>query len=198
VKTDENGTLQWQKTYGGSGVEEPNGLCQTADGGYIMVGHTTSYGAGLFDMWLVKTDSSGNMQWSKTYGGTGDDWGSNIILTPDGGYAITGQTYSTSTGFDGWLVKTDQAGDVQWILTLGGVDTEATYSVILTADGNYLVTGATGSFGAGILDGWLLEIHVGSGLSWVASTANSITLYRETSDQYWNYVRVRIWKPKTP
>ena len=72
VKTDSQGNQQWTQTYGASGDSEAYSLVQTSDGGYALAGFTNSTGAGIYSFWLVKTDSKGNMQWSKTYGGAGD------------------------------------------------------------------------------------------------------------------------------
>ena len=98
------GPTSWNKTYGGTGDDRVPSVIQTSDKGYAMAGRTQSYGAGSDDFWLVKTDSSGNAQWNKTYGGTGGDIAWSVIQTNDGGYAIVGWN-----GADAWLVKTDSS-----------------------------------------------------------------------------------------
>jgi hypothetical protein len=112
VKTDANGNIQWSKTYGGTDTDVGYSVVQTSDGGYAIAGYTLSFGAGGSDVYLVKTDSLGNMVWSKTFGGTGADHAYSVVQTADGGYAITGYTYSFGAGgYDVYLVKTDVYGD---------------------------------------------------------------------------------------
>ena len=105
VKTDSAGNMQWNKTYGGTNDDMAFALVQTSDGGYALAGYTTSFGAGGLDFWLVKTDSAGNMQWNKTYGGTNNDMAFALVQTSDGGYALAGYTASLASGLDFWLVK---------------------------------------------------------------------------------------------
>jgi hypothetical protein len=114
VKTDSNGKEQWRKTYGG-GSDVGNCVQQTLDGGYIVAGYTNSYGAGGRDVYLVKTNSSGVMQWNCTYGGASDDAGYSVQQTVDGGYIVAGYTRSFGAGGqDVYLVKTDSKGNMQW------------------------------------------------------------------------------------
>ena len=111
--------MQWNQTYGGTGIDEASCVIQTGDGGYALAGITGSFGAGGEDAWLVKTDAAGNMQWSQTYGGKGLDGVSSVVQTGDGGYALAGITLSF--GIDSiWLVKTDPSGIMQWNKTYGG------------------------------------------------------------------------------
>ncbi|MFX0182023.1 MAG: hypothetical protein ACFE95_02980 [Candidatus Hodarchaeota archaeon] len=105
VKTDENGIMQWNKTYGGTKVDGASSLVQTADGGFSLAGSTQSYGQGKSDLWLVKTDRNGVMQWNLTYGGTEHDSAQVHTQTVDGGFALVGSTHSFEGG-DIWLVKT--------------------------------------------------------------------------------------------
>jgi len=158
VKTDAAGTLQWNKTYGGGGVDTVYSLIQTLDGGYAMVGFTQSYGAGDNNYWLVKTDARGNMQWNKTYGGMGHDSPRCLVQTNDGGYAFVGYTYSFGAGSDDfWLVKTDKNGTLEWNQTYGGGSDDFAYSMVQTVDGGYALAGVTRSFGAGQGDFWLVK-----------------------------------------
>ena len=107
-------TILWNKTYGGTAAERAFSVVATSDGGYALVGTTDSFGAGEDDFWLVKTDASGNMEWNKTYGGTGDDQAWSLVETSDGGYIIAGSTDSFGAGgYDFWLIKTDEYGNTK-------------------------------------------------------------------------------------
>jgi hypothetical protein len=142
VKTDANGVMEWNKTYGGAGADEAWGLAVTSDGGYAIAGNTNSFGAGNYDFWLVKTDASGNVQWSQTYGGTKGEWLRSLAATSDGGYAIAGDTTSFGAGrYDFWLVKADADGNMQWNKTYGGAENDYAYSVVETLDEGYAIAG---------------------------------------------------------
>jgi predicted secreted protein len=172
-------------------------LIQTSDGGYALAGSTQSFGAGSWDFWLVKTDAAGNAQWNRTYGGTSDDEAYALVQTVDGGYALAGYTGSIGAGYyDFWLVKTDASGNEQWNKTYGGTGDDDASALVQTGDGGYALAGRTESFGAGNYDFWLVKTDVESGLAWVDSSANTVTLYRGATDSYWNFVRVRLWKPR--
>ena len=93
VKTDSSGNKLWDKTFGGTTHEDSDCVIQTSDGGYILVGVTWELGAGGADIWLIKTDGSGNKQWDKTYGGNDSDYANSVIQVSDGGYLITGTPY---------------------------------------------------------------------------------------------------------
>jgi hypothetical protein len=141
LKSDNAGNWEWSRSYGGPG--EDRGLCvqQTADMGYIVVGGTFSFGAGGQDVWLIKTDSKGALEWSRTYGGVGSEEGRSVRLTSDGGYVIAGVTDSFGAEFgDAYLIKTDADGNEEWSRTFGDTQTEGC-SVRQTADGGYLVGG---------------------------------------------------------
>jgi len=159
IKTNENGDSIWTKTYGGITGEEGYAVQQTNDGGYIIVGYTDSYGAGEDDIWLIKTDANGDTIWTKTYGGSSNEEGFSVWQTSDSGYVITGYTNSFGAGDnDVWIIKTDANGDTLWTKTLGGVESDVGKSIQQTADGGYIVTGYTSSFGAGGEDVWLIKL----------------------------------------
>jgi len=111
VKTDADGNMEWNKTYGGTDGDVALSLVVTSDGGFALAGETGSFGAGGFDFWLVKTDGSGNIEWSRTYGGAKSDRANSIVQTSDGGYTLAGSTSSFGAGeYDFWLVKTNEQG----------------------------------------------------------------------------------------
>ncbi|RLF26061.1 MAG: hypothetical protein DRN01_05545, partial [Thermoplasmata archaeon] len=142
IKIDENGNEQWNKTYGGKGWDEGLSMETTNDGGYIITGSTTSYGAGESDVWLIKIDENGNEQWNKTYGGKSDDEGRSVVKTYDGGYALAGGTSSYGNGGeDFWLVKVDENGEEEWNSTFGSENEEYCNQIIQTSDNGFLLAG---------------------------------------------------------
>jgi predicted secreted protein len=167
IKTDADGNMQWNKTYGGTGTEKSGDMCLTSDGGYAMSGYTTSIGAGGQDFWLVKTDAAGNMLWNMTYGGTGNEYAYHVEQTLDGGYALLGQTSSLGAGGnDFWLVKTDASGNMQWNQTYGGPGNDIGIHVLQTVEGGYALAGSTSSFGAGSNDAWLIKTDAAGNMQW--------------------------------
>lgn len=110
VKTDGSGNMLWNRTFGGNGSEEGYCVRQTTDGGYIIAGCTSSYGAGGNDVWIIKTDDLGNMQWNCAYGGAGDDVGHSVWQTADAGYIVGGYTNSFGAGgYDAWVLLLESA-----------------------------------------------------------------------------------------
>ncbi|MFQ5821905.1 MAG: hypothetical protein ACE5I5_18100, partial [Candidatus Heimdallarchaeota archaeon] len=159
VKTDASGMTQWNRTYGSSGNDEVYAVIQTTDGGFALVGSTSSYGVYLDDFWLVKTDPRGMVQWNRTYGSPARDGASSVIQTADGGFILAGYTESYEVGFkDVWLVKTDAYGLIQWNYTCGGLADEWASTVIKTEDGGFILAGYTSSYGAGNSDAWLVKL----------------------------------------
>jgi len=150
VKTDSLGNLLWNYGYDGTGNDIVNSVQQTMDKGFIIGGYTTSFGAGEYDIWLIKTDSVGTLQWSKTYGGSKNDYSYSVKQTNDGGYIIAGNTYSFSDTVNGdaYLIKTDGNGNMQWSKTYGGFGIDKAKSVQQTTNGGYIINGSTNSFGS--------------------------------------------------
>jgi len=160
LKTDADGDTLWTRIFGGPGDDIGWMFNETADSGFIITGFATNMGAGVEDVYLVRTDSNGDTLWTKNYGGTANDRGNSVEQTNDGGFIITGYTASFGAGgSDLWLIKTDANGDTTWTKTYGGVGSDAGTSVKQTGDGGYIVTGVTSSFGSGNDDLLLMKTN---------------------------------------
>jgi Secretion system C-terminal sorting domain len=145
LKLNSNGDTTWTRTYGGNGLEQGFYVQQTSDGGYIITGQTPAFGAGAFDVYLVKLLANGNIAWTKTYGGIGSEYGTAVQQTSDGGYMITGSN-DNNFGFgasDFYLVKTDPTGNHIWSKTYGNTGFQEGVSVKQTTDGGYIVAGTS-------------------------------------------------------
>ena len=174
IKTDTSGDTLWTKTFGGGGSDWGFSVQQTSDGGYIIGGSTSSYGAGSDDAWLIKTDTSGHTLWTETFGGSNSDYGGSVQETYDGGYIITGSTTSYGAGeHDVWLIKTNSSGDTLWTRTFGGSSIDFGYSVQQTSDGGYIITGETDSYG-GDGDAWLIRLAPDTGVVGIEDNPNLI------------------------
>jgi len=167
------GDTLWTRTYGGSNDEEGYSVQQTTDGGYIIAGYTESFGAGDSDVYLVKTDSSGDTLWTRTYGGSRDDQGYSVQQTSDGGYIIAGYTFSFPGYEDVYLVKTDSSGHTLWTSTYGGDWRDEGFSVQQTSDGGYIIAGLTYSFGAGPSDVYLVKTDSSGNTLWTRTYGGS-------------------------
>lgn len=203
VKLDASGSIEWQKTFGGSSFENAYAIQQTTDGGYIVAGAATSndgdvtghHGSSTssFDYWIVKLDASGNIQWQKVYGGSNNDFANAIQQTSDGGYIIAGASNSNDidvTGnhgnYDYWIVKLDDEGSIEWQKSFGGSDEDRASSVRQTIDGGYVVAGfsrsnngdVTGHHGSvGYPDYWILKLDDHGNMQWKKSLGYSSSDY---------------------
>ena len=158
VKVDRNGNLIWEHSFGGTGIEISQDIAKTDDGGYVVAGQTFSSDTdisknnGESDMWLVKTDSTGNLVWEKTYGGTLFDAAQAVSASKDGGFIIVGNSKSSdmdvesNTGEnDMWAIKTDRNGDIVWQKTFGGSGLDFGYDVLEAENGSIVLIGETAS-----------------------------------------------------
>jgi len=165
IKQDASGSEQWQKTIGGSGQEKIQTVMQALDGGYIVGGSSdspisgekTDAGMGNLDLWIVKLDSKGVIQWQKTYGGIYIDELRSLATTTDGGYIVGGYSNSpasickseNSRSGDFWILKLDKDGSIIWEKTLGGDGDDQLQVVSQTYDGGYVVAGSSNSGSSG-------------------------------------------------
>jgi len=155
IKTNASGNLLWTKTFGGTGGDIATSVHQTTDGGYIISGYTNSFGAGNTDAFLIKASATGNLLWTKTFGGTGAEWANSVQQTSDGGYIVAGWTEFGPGPTNAYLIKCDVNGDSVWTKNFGPVYGARCYDVQQTADGGYILVGYTAVIGAG---GW--EIYL--------------------------------------
>ena len=142
IKTDENGTELWNKTFGDIHIQHGFDIELTNDGGYIIAGETGDPMAGPYDAWLIKTDDFGNVVWNSTFGGSGWDCPSSVVQTLDGGYVIAGVfNYGEGIYQDVWLFKTNSEGELLWEKTFVEDAPAQGWSMQLTDDGGYIITG---------------------------------------------------------
>jgi Secretion system C-terminal sorting domain len=186
-------TIQWQKCLGGSALDEALSFQQTADGGYILAGTSTSNDGDLsgnprtgYDYWIVKLDAARNIQWQKSLGGNGTDIAFSVRQTADGGYIAAGQSDSNDGdvsgnhgGYDYWVIKLNSTGNIQWQKSLGGSYTEGAASVQQTVDGGYILAGGSPSIDGdvtgnhGITDFWIVKLDTAGNIQWQESLGGS-------------------------
>ncbi len=193
VKVDEDGDTLWTKCYGGSSNDCFKKVIKTIDSCYLLTGWTMSEGNGFWDVWAVKINKTGDVLWSKHYGGSSFDEGREIIATNDSGYIIVGYTESYEVrnyhaGADMWVLKLDADGDTLWTNALGGGRNEYANAVIQTADNGYIVGGYSKSddgdvhgwhegynnrFGSENSDAWLVKLNMAGDTLWTKCLGGS-------------------------
>ncbi len=151
LKTDSEGSMLWNKTFGGVGSDKARDVILTKNGGFALAGSTSSYGSGDSDVYLIKTDSEGEVEWEGVYGGQEFDGAYSLVQTHDNGFALVGFTNSYGAGqYDAYLVKTDSNGLMEWNYTYtgtwSGTQYDGAYDIIQTSDGGFALAGFT-SFG---------------------------------------------------
>ncbi len=167
IKLDETVNTVWDKIFGGIGWDETNSILQTEDGGYVVFGFVQSKNKGREDAWIAKLDENGEMVWDKTFGGSQNDEVFSGIKTADGGYAVCGYTESKGAGgYDAWIAKLDENGEIVWDKAFGGIEAEVANSIIQTGDGGYVLAGYTWSEGAGREDAWIIKLDENGEIVW--------------------------------
>lgn len=148
IKINSKGKKEWSKTFGGEKGDRAKYVQQTQDGGYIIVGETSSYGNGQSDIWLIKTDANGKQKWDKTFGNMGGESAESVEQTSDGGYIITGygNIYEDNQVKSGaWLIKTDASGNKQWDKRF--TNHPGMLYIDQTSDAGYIIIGQHQPFG---------------------------------------------------
>ncbi|MEM6833616.1 MAG: hypothetical protein AAF562_08345 [Pseudomonadota bacterium] len=180
IKLDNSGKLLWDRAFGGNRRDGANGIAATADGGFLIVGHTWSKGAGEADIWAIKIDSTGNLLWDQTFGGAGREYASRVITASDGGFAILGSTRSTGAGGDDvWVIRTDSKGNKIWDRTFGTNFSDTALGITKTVDKGFLIAGNFPPDGSLISNVKMIKID-GTGKSqWETKLA-----FRDFADQF--------------
>jgi hypothetical protein len=180
VKLNSSGAIQWQRTYGGSNRDAAYSINQTGDGGYIVAGYTQSFDGqvsgnhGQYDIWVVKTNATGDLEWQQCFGGSGIEVAWEIQKIDDFSYILIGQTDSNNGQVSGnhgnqdyWVIRFTNSGDILWKECFGGSGDEDGLSIALTIDGKYILAGQSSSN-----DGQVSGNH-GSFDFWVVKLADS-------------------------
>ena len=182
VKLDYQGNLQWTRTIGGKGNDQGAGIVQTPDGGFVVGGTTTSFGAGASDIYAIKLDSLGNVKWTRTIGTSAVESCSSVAQSKDGGVVLAGGTDGFGTGYmDFYAVKLDMNGNLKWSKAIGGTLNESATSITASSDGGFAMTGITQSFDtAAIYRPYVVKIDSSGTLQWAnyySGLSNVISMY---------------------
>lgn len=217
TKIDANGNLEWRKFFGGTNNDRSFGVVNAHDGGYVLAGSSESddfdisQPKGSYDFWVVKVDKNGSLEWESSFGGTGIDQAQDILATPDGGYVIVGNTFSSDTQVannngqsDVWLIKIDDNGALIWQKNFGGAGFDAAHSVRPTSNGGLLICGNSKSFDGDVSENfgendiWIFKTDVSGELEWeksfgglsldfgydaIETTGGEVVLVGETTSQ---------------
>ncbi|MCX6672141.1 MAG: hypothetical protein NTX92_09505, partial [Euryarchaeota archaeon] len=163
IKTDSDGHQLWAKTYGGRGNDLSRAVQQTSDGGYIIGGTTNSFGSGGDDIWVIKTDASGNILWDKTFGSVNDDNSNAILQLPSGDYVLIGDWDLRGTS-DLCIMKLDSEGNELWNRVYSGDKFGFGHSLQMTSDGGFILLGGINLYGDP--DMWLIKTDANGIMMW--------------------------------
>lgn len=185
IKVSPEGNIVWKKVYGGTQEEVAKSIIKTFDGGYILIGQTSSNDGnvsnahGNYDYWVVKLSTTGVIEWQKTYGGTNDEYPFDIKQTNDGGYIAVGISNSNNGditnnhgNWDSWVIKLSATGALEWQKSFGGSNDEGSYSITQTADNGYMIAGYTNSTDGDVSENteyvisWFLKLDNNGNKEW--------------------------------
>lgn len=189
--------ILWQKFYGGTKIDTPSKIKQTDDGGYILIGYSASNDVdvsgnyGEYDIWVIKTNDFGDIEWEQNYGGSDFDYGMDILTTADGGYLFIASTASNDFDIsanygeqDIWTVKINELGDIEWEQNYGGSNVDQCSSILQTPSGGYIISGLTNSSDGDVsgsisgIDFWVFETDSQGNMLWqkpMGGTADDIS-----------------------
>lgn len=192
TKIDPQGNLQWRGYFGGTNNDRAHAVVRADDGGFVMAGFTESNDydisetRGSYDFWVVKVDANGNLAWESSFGGTGIETAQDIAKTLDGGYVVTGSTFSNDVDVsmnhgesDAWLVKLDANGQMEWQKTYGGSRFEDAQAVVASKDGGYILVGNSKSNDGDVTDNagendiWAVKTNSEGAILWEKSLGGS-------------------------
>lgn len=187
--------LEWTKTFGGTGDDFFNDIAQTYDGGYILAGFTSSTDGdvsgnhGAYDVWAVKVNTTGNMEWQKSLGGSGFDFGNAVVQTFYGGYAIAGFTnsndgnvsgnHNTDGNGDAWLVELGLKGNVLYQHCYGGSGSDGFAGIVKSDFGSFILGGTTQSNDGDVSgnhggqDAWVIKVNISGKIVWQKTVGGS-------------------------
>ena len=194
LKLDINGDFEWERLYGGNANDYARSILQTKDGGYMVAGSASSHdkdvedSRGEADVWVLKLDDKGNIEWKKSYGGSAAEFAGAMRETIDGGFVIAGSSasddfdVSKNNGLaDVWIIKLNEKGDLEWERSYGGSENDQAFSIEQTTDNGFIVSGRTrsndGDVGVnkGADDLWILKLNELGNLDWEESYGGSAT-----------------------
>lgn len=189
--------VKFEKHYGGSGLDFGFSATKTTDGGFVIAGYTQSFGAGSSDVYLIKTDANGDTLWTRTFGGSQDEYGFSVNQTADSGFIVAGYTLTTGNGWQVYLIKTDAGGNLSWDKEIGGTGNDFGFYADQVSDGGYIIGGATEGFGNGSSDAYLIKTDSTGNIVWTGAygTGNDEKVFsvHETSDG--NYIAGGFTRP---
>ncbi|AHF80611.1 NHL repeat-containing protein [Thermococcus paralvinellae] len=167
LRLDKNGNIRWEMTYGGEYGEGALGVALALNGDIIVAGYTGGFGAGDYDVWMLRLDSAGNVKWQKTYGGEDEDVALDVAIVKSSDIVVGGYTYSFGAGKeDAWVLYLDGNGNVKWQKTYGREGEDEIWAISATENGDIVAAGYTTSFGAGNEDVWVLRIDDRGEIIW--------------------------------
>lgn len=182
IRTDSLGNLTWSKKMSGPNDEKVEDVHQTMDGGFIASGYTSSGSFGSWDIFLMKLDSSGNVLWTKNFGGTDKDYSYKCLETSDSGYVVVGHTYSFGTSTrSGYAIKTDVNGNVIWSKVYTGSSSDYLEEPIELPNGDLMLAGYTWSFSTVDHDAWFNRTDAMGNIKWSTVLGNPQSNSRESA-----------------